>query len=48
MSWRPGRSRDSSLPVLVFPAGGTADEETLAAAEDLEPAAILLSDISDR
>ena len=36
----------STLPVLVFPAGGTADAETLAAAEDLEPAAILLSDIS--
>jgi len=36
----------STLPVLVFPAGGTADADTLAAAEDLEPAAILLSDIS--
>ncbi len=36
----------STLPVLVFPAGGTADAETLAAAEALEPTAILLSDIS--
>jgi hypothetical protein len=36
----------STLPVLVFPAGGTADADTLAAAEDLEPDAILLSDIS--
>jgi hypothetical protein len=36
----------STLPVLVFPAGGTADAETLAAAENLEPTAILLSDIS--
>ncbi len=34
------------MPVLVFPADGAADAETLAAAEDLEPDAILLSDIS--
>jgi hypothetical protein len=35
-----------TLPLLVFPAGGAADAETLAAAEDLEPAAVLLSDVS--
>ena len=36
----------STLPLLAFPAGGAADAETLTAAEDLQPAAILLSDVS--
>jgi hypothetical protein len=36
----------ATLPLLVFPAGGAADAETLGAAEDLDPAAILLSDVS--
>ena len=36
----------STLPLLVFPAGGAADAETLGAAQDLDPTAILLSDVS--
>ncbi|GAA1828644.1 DUF6049 family protein [Microlunatus capsulatus] len=34
----------ASLPLLVLPGGGWADEETLRAAEALEPAAVVLSD----
>ncbi|MCW2810486.1 MAG: hypothetical protein JWP61_944, partial [Friedmanniella sp.] len=34
----------SGLPLLVLPAAGTADRETVQAAEDLQPAAIILSD----
>jgi hypothetical protein len=36
----------ASLPLLVLPGGGYADEPTLRAAEQLEPAAVLLSDAS--
>lgn len=36
----------ASLPLLVLPAGGYADEETVRAAERLKPAAIVLSDAS--
>lgn len=36
----------SSLPLLVWPGAGRADAETLAAAEQLDPAAVLLSDSS--
>lgn len=35
-----------SLPLLVLPAGGAADAATVAAAEALHPAAILLADMS--
>ncbi len=35
-----------SLPLLVLPAGGLADEATVGAAEDLDPAAIVLADTS--
>jgi hypothetical protein len=38
----------SSLPLLVWPGGGVADLPTVAAAEALEPAAILLSDSATR
>ncbi len=34
----------ASLPLLVMPAGGYADEDTVRAAERLKPAAIMLSD----
>ncbi len=34
----------SGLPLLVLPAAGTADRETVQAAEDLQPAALVLSD----
>jgi hypothetical protein len=37
-----------SLPLLVWPGGGVADAETVAAAERLKPAAVLLSDASTR
>jgi hypothetical protein len=45
-----GRGVDglSDLPLLVLPSGGRADAETLAAVEDLDPAAILLSDASTK
>jgi hypothetical protein len=45
-----GRAVDglSDLPLLVLPAGGRADAATLAAVENLDPAAILLSDISTK
>jgi hypothetical protein len=36
----------ASLPLLVLPGGGYADEATLRAAEQLEPAAVVLSDAS--
>lgn len=36
----------SSLPLLVLPTGGLADEATVDAAEDLDPAAIVLADTS--
>lgn len=36
----------ASLPLLVLPAGGYADEDTVRAAEALHPAAIVLSDAS--
>jgi len=36
----------SGLPLLVFPARGMADKEILSAAEELNPAAILLSNVS--
>jgi Family of unknown function (DUF6049) len=43
-----GRTVDglSGLPILVLPTGGAADAQTLAAAQDLDPTAILLSDVS--
>jgi hypothetical protein len=45
-----GRGVDglSDLPLLVLPGGGRADVAAVAAVEDLEPAAILLSDASTR
>lgn len=39
-------SATASLPLLVLPAGGYADEATVRAAEQLRPAAIMLSDAS--
>ena len=36
----------AQLPLLVLPGGGYADQATLEAAEDLEPAAVVLSDSS--
>jgi hypothetical protein len=36
----------SGLPLLVLPARGMADKEILSAAEELNPAAILISDVS--
>lgn len=38
----------ASLPLIVLPGGGTADEETVVAAAGLDPAAILLSDATLR
>ena len=38
----------SALPLLVLPTGGLANGDTVAAAADLEPAAIVLSDSSAR
>jgi hypothetical protein len=45
-----GRGVDglSDLPLLGLPAGGRADAATLAAIENLDPAAILLSDVSTK
>lgn len=38
----------ADLPLLILPGGGTADEQTVAAAASLDPAAILLSDATLR
>ena len=45
-----GRGVDglAQLPLVVLPGAGLADAATLAAAEDLQPAAILVSDLSTR
>jgi hypothetical protein len=41
-------SATASLPLLILPGNGTADEETVQAAAALDPAAILLSDATIR
>jgi hypothetical protein len=41
-------SATSGLPLVILPGNGTADEETVQAAADLDPAAIVLSDATLR